>query len=166
MESEARPRIFAFGSNMCAGRMRRRAPSALVVGLATLRGHVLRFNKKSDDGSAKANVVVASAADLVEGIVYEVAAAELPGVDKAEGGYQRTELSVSLGAEERLVWVYVAKPLRVDDRLLPFAWYKALVVRGARTHGLTKSYVASVEAHAEIEDPDAERDGRERAHDC
>ena len=47
---------FAYGSNMCAGRLRGRVPSAVPVRVARLLNHSLRFHKRSDkDGSGKAD---------------------------------------------------------------------------------------------------------------
>jgi gamma-glutamylcyclotransferase len=48
---------FAFGSNMLLERIKKRVPSARALGIATLGGYALRFNKLSKDGSAKANIV-------------------------------------------------------------------------------------------------------------
>ena len=48
---------FAFGSNMLLERIKKRVPSARVLGNATLGGYALRFNKLSKDGSGKANIV-------------------------------------------------------------------------------------------------------------
>ena len=46
---------FAYGSNVCAGRLRRRVPSAVFAGIAKLPKHSFRFHKKSTDRSAKAD---------------------------------------------------------------------------------------------------------------
>ncbi len=46
--------VFAYGSNLCQRRMVARVPSARVVGVGRLSGHILRFHKRSTDGSAKA----------------------------------------------------------------------------------------------------------------
>ena len=41
---------FAYGSNMLTSRLRRRCPSAMPLGVATLIGYELRWHKKSKDG--------------------------------------------------------------------------------------------------------------------
>ena len=44
---------FAYGSNMCTGRLRQRVPSAAPVRIAKLLNRSLRFHKRSDDRSGK-----------------------------------------------------------------------------------------------------------------
>ena len=44
---------FAYGSNMPSARLRGRCPSARAIGIAELRGHELRWHKRSKDGSGK-----------------------------------------------------------------------------------------------------------------
>jgi cation transport regulator ChaC len=136
-------RIFAYGSNLYFSRMTERVPSAQVVGCALLSGCRLCFHKRSDiDGSGKANVIAGGAGDCVWGVVYEIAPADLPALDRCEGGYARRAIEVELTTGERVgVEVYVAESENVDERVRPFAWYKRLVVDGARMHGLPAEYV-------------------------
>ena len=44
---------FAYGSNVCSGRLRERVPSAVPVRVARLLNHSLRFHKRSGDHSGK-----------------------------------------------------------------------------------------------------------------
>jgi integrase len=44
---------FAYGSNMCTGRLRQRVPSANPVRVAKLLNHAFRFHKRSGDLSGK-----------------------------------------------------------------------------------------------------------------
>ena len=138
-----RMRIFAYGSNLYLSRMTDRVPSSRVVGCARLAGYRLCFHKRSHvDGSGKANVLAGGAEDCVWGVVYEIAPADLPALDRCEGGYARREIEVELTTGERVVVeVYVAESENVDDRVRPLAWYKRLVVDGARMHGLPAEYV-------------------------
>lgn len=55
-------------------------------------------------------------------------------------------------------WTYRA--LRIDRGALPYTWYKALVVAGAREHGLPPGYVDALEAVAAQDDPRPERTAR------
>jgi gamma-glutamylcyclotransferase len=50
-------RYFAYGSNMCVGRLRHRVPSTKFVCIK-LTEHIFRFHKRSIDGSAKANALL------------------------------------------------------------------------------------------------------------
>ena len=51
----------------------------------------------------------------------------------------------------------------VDPDLKPFDWYREHVLRGACEHGLPAAYVAAIAAVESIEDPNLQRQCRERA---
>ncbi|MBE2245518.1 MAG: gamma-glutamylcyclotransferase [Burkholderiaceae bacterium] len=150
---------FAYGSNMLTRRLRERTPSARVVGSATLAGHELRWHKVSKDGSAKCDIVVAKAAQAcVHGVVFEIAVADKPALDIAEGigmGYKGCEVEVRTANGALSAWTYRAT--NIDPLARPYPWYKALVVAGAKEHGLPAAYVAALEAVVTREDPKPER---------
>jgi hypothetical protein len=94
----------------------------------------------------------------VWGVVYEIAAEEKPSLDKAEGlgyGYEEKEVEVMTAHGPVKASAYFAT--RVVPNLEPFTWYKALVVAGAKEHGLPLAYVAALEAVAAKDDPDSAR---------
>lgn len=160
-------RYFAYGSNLFSPRLRARAPSARVVGVAVLPGHALRFHKRGrGDGSGKCNVWRDAAAPGVPGALYEVADPEWADLDAAEGrgsGYERLEVVVVRAGGERVAAsTYVAQPHAIDDTLLPYRWYRDLVLAGAREHALPSEHVARIEAQACKEDPDRKRDADAR----
>ncbi|HKW19463.1 MAG TPA: gamma-glutamylcyclotransferase family protein, partial [Terriglobales bacterium] len=78
---------FAYGSNMCTGRLRARVPSARPVFVTQLRCHTLKFQKRSQkDGSAKADAEhTGRESDVVWGVVFEIDAAQKQHLDEAEG---------------------------------------------------------------------------------
>jgi len=143
---------FAFGSNMLQERLKKRVPSARVLGVARLGGYTLQFNKVSKDGSTKANIVPsADPGAVVYGVIYHLDDHERPRLDKAEGlgnGYQIRDLRVRReGAEtEDEVFAYVATPGAIRDDLSPSQWYKNIVIQGATENGLPESYVHQIEA--------------------
>lgn len=150
---------FAYGSNLLSRRLQARTPTARALGVGRLHGHALRWHMAGADGSAKCDVVqVGDAACAVHGVVYELAAAEKPRLDAAETlgvGYRKTEVSIELADRVLSAWVYLA--LATDPRRLPYDWYKAFVVHGAREHGLDAAYVRALEAVRAVPDPDAGR---------
>jgi gamma-glutamylcyclotransferase len=162
-----RLRYFAYGSNMSLARLRARVPSAQLIGMATLAGHVLRFHKPgSRDGSGKCDALPTGGADdRVIGALYWIDAIELPWLDEVEGvghGYERRTVAVTTGAHESFeAQTYVAT--QSDARLRPLDWYKEHVLRGARALGLPAHYVAAIEAIAADPDADDERRHRELA---
>ncbi len=71
---------------MCDAWLQSRVPTARAVTTARLPGHVLRFHKRSDDGSAKCNMVkTGRTEDEVYGVIFEIEGTEKALLDKAEG---------------------------------------------------------------------------------
>jgi len=133
-------RIFAYGSNMHAGRMGARVPAARPRGAAVLEGRRLVLNKPGRDGSAKANLERA-AGRRVWGVVWELPARDLAVLDRHEGGYVREAARV-VHREGHTVDTEVYVASRVDGALQAFDGYLAYLVEGAREHGLPGDYVA------------------------
>lgn len=150
---------FAYGSNMLSARLRERVSSARPAGTACLAGFSLRWHKVSMDGSGKCNVVEdATPGACVWGVVFAIDCAQKDSLDKAEGlgnGYGIREVNVMLGGATLAAQAYVAT--RTDAAYLPYDWYKALVVAGAREHDLPPDYVAVLEAQPCIADANEER---------
>jgi gamma-glutamylcyclotransferase (GGCT)/AIG2-like uncharacterized protein YtfP len=171
IEPASRIRVFAYGSNLCQGRMVKRVPSARAAGVGWLPEHAFRFHKRSKEGSAKANAfATGNLADEVWGVIYEIDPAQIDKLDAAEGegrGYHRREAMVSMrGGDTVCAFAYIADPDAIDDGLKPYTWYKRLVVEGARTHQLPSTYVELIEAAEATEDADRARDARERSQAC
>lgn len=130
---------FAYGSNMLSERMRGRIPEAKVVGMACLSDWELVWDKISQDGSGKANLKKQKR-NLVWGVVYNVPDRNIPDLDKVEGGYQRIETEVQFPNQDKpLVFTYVSE--RRDANLVPYQWYKELVLEGAQEHSLPADYI-------------------------
>lgn len=150
---------FAYGSNMFSPRLRERCLSASPLGRVAVAGFELRWHKRSTDGSGKCDIYpVTSQSALIHGVLYQIDASELGALDKAEGrgkGYERIEVSVVVDGSQRSVITYQAT--EIDDSLRPYSWYHALVVAGAREHGLLADYVAQLEAVITVKDPDPKR---------
>lgn len=158
--------IFAYGSNMCLGRLL--AYNIHLEGpgeRARLDGYVLRFNKQSSDGSGKANVEPLDGG-VVWGVLYPILDGDLTTLSRGEKGYTALQRSVVRDSGAVDAWVYVATRPSADDALLPYGWYKRFLVEGARWHGLPAGYVRALEAVASTEDGNTERDRRNRLLTC
>lgn len=158
--------IFVYGSNMCLGRfldynVHPEAPGER----ARLDGYVLRFNKRSTDESGKANLEPREGG-VVWGVLYSIPDAELPILNRGEGGYRSIQRPVVRDAGPVDAWVYIATQPSDDDALRPYSWYKRFVVEGARSHGLPQGYVEALEAFEGVEDKDKERDRKKRSLKC
>ena len=151
--------VFAYGSNMLSGRIRRRCPSAAALGTAELHGYEIKWHKRSKDGSGKCDVVqINNATAVVYGVLYEISVGERQALDKAEGvgiGYEAKNGEVTFMGTPRMASIYHATA--IDPSLKPYSWYKALVVAGAKEHNLPERYVERLLATVALEDPDRER---------
>lgn len=159
---------FAYGSNMSTAWLRMRTPGCVPLGIATLPGHVLRFHKRSNDGSGKCNALAGGNDTKVIGVLFSFDPAELAELDRAEGagaGYERAMVTVTDEAgDSRKVLTYLATPDHIDDSLKPYGWYKDVVLAGAREHGLPSDYIADhIQPVEAVEDPDKARDRKQRA---
>jgi len=150
---------FGYGSNMLTARLQARVPRATPVTTATLQDWSLRFHKRSRDGSGKCNIVPEAGA-RVHGVVFDVSGSDLYALDEAEQrgrGYERRDVTVQNRSTTIEAFAYVAQPAYVDNALLPYDWYNALVLAGARQHALPASYIDRIEAVHSYPDPNQER---------
>lgn len=163
-------RYFAYGSNMLAPRMQRRCPSARMIGRASAAGYLLVWDKAGRDGSGKAGMIPDSES-LVEGVLFEIALDERRNLDVFEDavgddpGYRPAEdfeLDAAAGEKFRAL-AYLPVAACRSPGLLPYDWYKALVVAGAVQHAFPADYVAQLESVAAISDPETERPNRSEA---
>jgi gamma-glutamylcyclotransferase (GGCT)/AIG2-like uncharacterized protein YtfP len=154
----------AYGSNLHPRRLQQRVPSARVIGTVGLMGWQLKLHKRGQDASAKCNIIqTGKTADVVYGAVYEMLASEKAALDRAEGlntGYRLAQIDL---AEVGAVFFYVAENDYIDKHLLPFAWYKELVIGGMRFHAFPETYLAQVANVKVIMDVDKLRHQRNMA---
>ena len=142
---------FAYGSNMKIERMTQRAPKARVVGQAKILNKSLVCNKKSTDGSGKANLID-SPGDMVWGVLYEMDESELLELDNVEGGYKRVEVEVlDEQGHSMVVQTYVSE--KPTKEAWVYEGYKALILSGAREHQLPEKYIEDLEGIPTKPDP-------------
>ncbi len=147
---------------MLAERLQARCPSAVFVGPAFVCGYELQFSKRSIDCSGKATIVESKDSfQKLYGAIFQIDESEIGKLDKAEGSdYERREdfCVVKLDDDqETKVTTYVAKPTATNVSLVPFDWYKNLIIAGARQSGLPVSYISMLERHISVSDPVATR---------
>lgn len=134
---------FAYGSNMSSVRLRSRIPSVKVVDQAYLKDRKVLFNKRSTDGSGKANLVE-SHGDVTWGVLYEMNDSDVEQLDRIEKGYQRIKIRVWQPDGETLEAVTYQSTQLTDDPIA-YNWYKDLLITGARDHHLPQDYIAYLE---------------------
>ncbi len=154
---------FAYGSNLHPLRLLARTPSCVLRCTAHLPAHALRFHKRGADRSGKADVVPGRPHDRVHGAVYAMSAADKSRLDRIEGlgvGYVHRDVRVVTPAGPLSAFCYQAMKSHIEPDLRPFAWYRELVLAGARHHGLPDDYVRDIERVSCIPDPDPQRAAR------
>lgn len=88
---------------------------------------------------------------------YDIDKGEIPLLDRAEGagaGYDRTLITVDGFGD---CMIYLAALDHIGDSLLPFSWYKALVVAGCERLAFPVAYVDIIRAVADLRDVDCNR---------
>jgi len=152
---------FAYGSNLHPVRLIERVPSARLVCAAELAQHKLSFHKKSRDGSSKCNLYkTESDPDIVHGAIYEIDPRHKESLDKFEGngfGYFDSPILIKNKGIEYNCFTYLARCSHIADNVIPYHWYKQLVVLGARYLQFPDIYISSIEANESMQDPDEGR---------
>ncbi len=165
-ETEPTVAVFAYGSNLCVPRIAARVERVAAIAVGTVRGYELRFNKKSRDGSAKANAHRTGCVDdRVWGVVYSLSVADKRRLDRFEGlGREYFETEVEIESRDATIiraWLYRANSERIVTDLSPYDWYHRFCVEGARHHGLPQDYIDALASVRAVADPDVDRHERE-----
>lgn len=143
---------FAYGSNMDAGQMRERCPSALFVRTVRMPGWRLTFPRYSRRWMGGVASLEQDPESAVEGVIFRLSPEDLEKLDDYEGvdagAYHRIRIDLP-GKVDVLseVWTYVAATQEGG----PFPSspdYVARLVAGARQHKLTPGYIAWLERQA------------------
>jgi gamma-glutamylcyclotransferase (GGCT)/AIG2-like uncharacterized protein YtfP len=138
---------FAYGSNMARVHMKARCPSAKFVAAAKLKDHQLVFDMMARMwGGGVADVRPAKGL-TVEGVLWDVAEAELPRLDEYEQCpqlYRRQPVEVEAGGKTHKAFAYVG--VRPAARGAPSRRYLRLLIQGAEEHDLSLPYVEYLES--------------------
>jgi len=161
-------KVFCYGSNMSSKRILDRCSTATFKEVVKVEGYKFSFNKKSTDGSGKGNMTLSkSKTDFVLGVVFEIEESQRKTLEDAEGlgnGYEEIKLDLTNEAGKKLECIaYVATEAKfIDNKLVPYDWYKEHCLIGAREFNLPDSYVAMIEAIDSKVDTDTARAEKER----
>lgn len=142
---------FAYGSNMDAGQMRQRCPSAQFVAIAKLPDHRLAFTRHAKDRDCGTCDGVPEPGQNIWGVVFDLSESDLRRLDESEGYQPGRQLGANCyvreqrqvcrdgkGDEPLLVWLYFAN--RQPNPPLPNAAYKKQLVEGAKFWRLPQEY--------------------------
>ncbi len=107
---------------------------------AILPNHKFIYNKKSIDGTAKANVEPNNGTE-VYGACFEIDEDDFEILKKYEGGYdQRNVVVTTTKGNETQTVTYISSS--IDGTLVASDEYKSMVLDGAKYWGLNESYVS------------------------
>ncbi len=149
-----------YGSNLHPMRLQKRIPSASLLGTTELANRALSFNKRSRDGSGKCTIARADSSQSVFGAIYKIDPQDKSLLDRIEGvdaGYDVHWEDLLVNGTRTRAFMYVASSGFVDEKLLPYRWYKDFVLAGARYHRFPADYIEVLEAVGAVGDPDEER---------
>ena len=152
-------RYAAYGSNLHPLRLSGRLSSARLVGTSFLSDWSLRFHKRSLDKSGKCNIV--SGGNGIHIAIFDISRTDKTLLDRIEGlgsGYTQISLAVPEVGE---CMSYAAEGSFVDDSLVPYEWYKELVLLGARAHSFPTKYLDDIERVIAAKDPDPRRNAEQ-----
>ncbi|MHA1343488.1 MAG: gamma-glutamylcyclotransferase family protein [Promethearchaeota archaeon] len=155
-------KIFSYGSNMYSKRLVKRVQSAEIRGIGKAQGFKIEFSKKSKDNSGKATLIrTTNKSDIIWGTISTILKKEKHLLDEAEGlreGYNEEHIRIKNETNEDLLLItYIADDSYIDKKLVPYSWYKTLVVEGAKENGLPEKYIEKLELQKAKEDKNIER---------
>lgn len=152
---------------MHLGRLTQRVGEIKQAELALLKGYRLEFHKRGADDSAKCDAYyTGNKKDCIFGALIELDQGQKMRLDYFEGlgsGYDECVIDVKTTVGTIEAVTYTAQQQYVDPDLRPFEWYKLFVIEGAKQHGLPPNYISLIENAPHIDDPDPERDRKNRA---
>lgn len=150
----------SYGSNLHPVRLQKRIPSASLAGTVELPGRALSFSKRSRDGSGKCTISKADGRQTVFGAIYEIDPQEKSRLDRIEGvgaGYDAHWEELLLNGARTKAFVYVASSGYVDENLIPYRWYKDMVLAGASYHRFPAAYINALKTVEAADDPAKQR---------
>lgn len=143
--------IFSYGSNMLLSRITKRINSYRKIKIGYLPKHLLRFHKISIDGSGKADAhYTGKNLDVVWGVVGHISTNDKRKLDHFEGlgkGYNESTVEIITNKGNILATIYLADVKRINSNLLPYFWYKDIVVRGCIENQLPEDYTKEILKH-------------------
>jgi gamma-glutamylcyclotransferase len=157
---------FACGSNILAERIRDHAKDARKIGVGYVSGRRLTFHKIANhsDGSKAGKCDIRIDADpeaIAYGVLYEIPDGQFDKLNTYDKDYSLAILivhSAVLGEVEAIAHIADS----TDSTLIPYDWYRDLVLAGARQHTMPTSYIRYYIERLTVEHADSTyKDARE-----
>jgi len=130
---------FAYGSNLDKDQLIERIGKYHTATKAKLDNYRFEYNKKSTDGTAKANINKQEGAEVL-GVCYEIDKESLTVLSSYEKGYNPIEITLQLESNTRAkAIVYISSSLTCDRN--PSDGYRSTILKGAKDWGLEEKYI-------------------------
>lgn len=142
---------FAYGSNIHPRRLEKRVGEVESLGVDSIDGRSLTFDKRGADRSAKCNLRVRRG-ERAFGACYRLRPDQWGLLEEFEPGYQASELELGSGRSAR---VFLAEADLVDEP--PFSWYRDIVVCGMQYFDFPLEYREAARSVSAIPDAEPER---------
>lgn len=147
---------FAYGPDLDPARITERSPSYRSLGVARLADHWITFSRYSPSDRSGVISLEESRGSIVWGVLYDIPDEDVPILDYHFGfdPDRRADMNDHIAGEVSVLQVGHSQPVVAmtyiavaDNRQsLPSAAYMALIVDGARYHGLPRAYIAALQA--------------------
>ena len=143
------PPYFAYGSNMASSQMADRCSGAVCLGVARLPDYRLAFDAWSNRRGGLVADVLPALGSEVWGVLWTVTEEHAEALDRyegvARGQYRREDVRVESAAGEQIeAFAYVICNSGEDGPTTDA--YQAILLEGAREHGLPPDWVNAIEA--------------------
>jgi len=102
-----------------------------------LQDYGFRFNKKNQDGSARANIVFSESEDVF-GIVYQIDQKLRDKLLQTEPGYELIELLIETASGNVEAFTFISQS--DDEGVHPSKEYLETILQGAKEHKLPEEY--------------------------
>ena len=146
---------------MLTDRICARVASAQAVTTGYITHRCLAFQKRGQDGSAKADAMrTRHVSDRIWGVVFSLTDADKQVLNDFERGYDEERVIVFGKHGEFSASMYVAQADLIDAALKPYCWYHHCVVQGAVEHQLPAAYIQQLQSHRFVIDHDEDRKRR------
>ncbi len=133
---------FAYGSNLKKEQMDERDVFIYNSHKGFIKNYKLEFNKKSVDGSSKANITE-SKNEVVWGVCFELDTHGFKKLKKHEKGYEEIEVEV-FDENQKIIKAKTFISNKICDKL-PIEEYLQRIITGAKQHKLPKDYIEEIE---------------------
>lgn len=94
------------------------------------------------------------------GVIYSFNRQQKTGLDRIEAGYFADSFNIN---KYENILVYRASEEYINDQLLPYTWYKDIIISGAEYHQFPKEYISFIKSFIAIPDPDQKRETEKRS---